>query len=114
MNISRKKFVLWFLAFGFVFMFISTSLFGSTGPRGFPKQPDALLTTASPLQWKITGSKIVAPIKVVLIGPLLLTKNFLQEDPPPPFVGIYFIFYWTVLSSIIYYIVGKINIKSQI
>ncbi len=109
MNISRKNFVFLFIIFGFVFMFVATSLFGSTGPRGFPKQPDTLLTTASPEAWKITGSKIIVPIKVVLMGPLLLSKNFLQEDPPPPFVGLYFIFYWSILASIIYYIVGKLK-----
>lgn len=98
------------MVFGFVFMFLSTSLFGSTGPRGFPKQPDTLLTTASTIQWKIIGSKIVVPIKVVLIGPLLLSKNFLQEDPPPPFVGLYFIFYWTLLASTIYYLLNKLNL----
>lgn len=103
MNISRKKFILFFILFGFIFLGLSTSLLGSTGPRGFPQSPDTLLTTASPVAWKQTTSKIIIPIKVVLIGPVLLSKNFLQEDPPPPFVGLYFIFYWTILATIIYY-----------
>ena len=134
MNISRKKFVIltneervdeysrtqrpsainicthiFFLISGFVFMFITTTLLGSTGPRGFPKHPDSFLGTASPIAWKNTVSTIILPIKIVLIGPLLLSTDFLRDDPPPPFIGIYLIFYWTILASIIHYLLGKIK-----
>ncbi len=108
MNISRKKFVILFIVSGFVFLFLTTSLLGSTGPRGFPKPPDSLLLMDSSVSWKSAVSTIISPIKIVLIGPLLLPSvNFLKEDPPPPFVGIYFIFYWSILASIIHYFVGK-------
>ena len=112
MNISRKKFVILFIISGFVFLFITTSLLGSTGPRGFPKPPDSVLRTGSdsPIAWKSAVSTIILPIKTVLIGPLALPQiNFLKEDPPPPFIAIYFIFYWTILASIIYYLLGKIK-----
>jgi len=109
MNISKKKFVVLFIVFGFAFMFITTSLLGSTGPRGFPKHPDSILLTDSPIAWKSNVSKILSPIKVVLIGPLLLSNDFLRDDPPPPFIGIYLIFYWTILASIIHYLLGKIK-----
>ncbi len=110
MNISRKKFVILFLISGFAFLFITTSLLGSTGPRGFPKSPDSLLLLESPIAWKRVVSTIIVPIKIVLIGPLLLPSiNFLKEDPPPPFIGIYFIFYWTILASIIHYLIGKLK-----
>jgi hypothetical protein len=92
MNISRKKFVILFLIFGFVFLFITTSLLGSTGPRGFPQPPDSVLRTGgdSPIVWKNTVSAIILPIKVILIGPLALSQiTFLKEDPPPPFISIY-------------------------
>src|SRR3989344_1685259 len=101
MNISRKRFIAIFFISGFAFLFITTSLLGSTGPRGFPKPPDSLLGTASPIVWKNTVSTIILPIKIVLIGPLLLSDNFLRDDPPPPFIGIYLIFYWTILALII-------------
>src|SRR3989344_4098984 len=104
MDISKAKFVAFFIISGFAFLFITTSLLGSTGPRGFPKHPDSFLRTASPKPWKNTASTIILPIKVVLIGPLLLSKNFLRDDPPPPFIGIYLIFYWTILASIIHYL----------
>src|SRR3989344_9256132 len=107
MKISRKKFVILFLISGFAFMFITTTLLGSTGPRGFPKHPDSFLGTASPIAWKRTVSTIILPIKIVLIGPLALPQiNFLKEDPPPPFIGIYLIFYWTIIASIIHYLLG--------
>ena len=112
MNISKTKFVTLFLISGFAFMFITTTLLGSTGPRGFPKPPDSVLGTGgdSPVAWKRAVSTIMLPIKVVLIGPLALPQiDFLKDDPPPPFIGIYLVFYWTILASIIHYLLGRIK-----
>ena len=109
MNISRKKFVILFIISGFAFLFITTSMLGTTGPRGFPKHPDSFLGTASLEPWKNDVSTIILPIKVVLVGPLLLSTDFLRDDPPPPFIGIYLIFYWTILASTIYYFLGKMK-----
>ncbi len=112
MNISRKKFIILFIISGFAFLFVTTSLLGSTGPRGFPKPPDSVLRTGgdSPIAWKRVASATLLPIKTVLIGPLALPQiNFLKEDPPPPFIGIYLIFYWTILASVIYYFLGKLK-----
>lgn len=110
MNISRTKFVILFIICGFAFLFITTSLLGSMGPRGFPKPPDSLLLTDSSVAWKRNVSIILSPIKIVLIGPLLLPSvNFLKDDPPPPFIAIYFIFYWIILASIIHYLLGKLK-----
>lgn len=110
MDISRKKFVILFMIFGFVFLFVTTTLLGSSGFGGFPQPPDSLLGMDSPVAWKRTVSTIISPIKVLLIGPIALPSiHFLEEDPPPPFVGIYFIFYWTILASGIYYLLGKIK-----
>ncbi len=112
MNISRKKFVITFLISGFAFLFITTSLLGSTGPRGFPQPPDSILRTGgdSPIAWKRTVSNIIFPIKVVLIGPLALPQiQFLKEDPPPPFIGIYLTFYWTILASLLHHLFNKVR-----
>ncbi|HAT68575.1 MAG: hypothetical protein A2481_02530 [Candidatus Yonathbacteria bacterium RIFOXYC2_FULL_47_9] len=112
MNIPRKKFVILFIISGFAFLFISTSLLGTTGPQGFPQSPDSILRTGSDsgVTWKSAASTIILPIKIVLIGPLALPQiNFLKEDPPPPFIGIYFIFYWTILASIIHYFLGNVQ-----
>jgi len=112
MKISRTKFVILFIISGFAFLFITTSLLGTIGPRGFPQPPDSILRTGSdsPVAWKSTLSNIILPIKIVLIGPLALPQiNFLKEDPPPPFIGIYFIFYWTILAVAIYYLLAKLK-----
>ena len=112
MNISRKKFAILFVVSGFVFMFITTTLLGSTGPRGFPQPPDSILNTGSdsPIAWKRTVSVIILPLKIVLIGPLALPQvNFLKEDPPPPFVGIYFVFYWSILAAALYSLLGALK-----
>ena len=110
MNISKTKFIIFFIVSGFTFLFITTSLLGTTGVRGFPQPPDTLLQTASPIPWKRTASTILLPIKIVLVGPLALpTINFLKEDPPPPFIGIYFIFYWSILALVIHYLIGKLK-----
>lgn len=112
MNISRKKFVISFIVSGFVFLFVTTSLLGSTGPRGFPQSPDSILRTGSdsPIVWKRAVSTAIFPIKIVLIGPLALPQvHFLKEDPPPPFIGIYLVFYWAVLASILHFFLGKLK-----
>lgn len=110
MNMGRKKFVILFWLSGFVFLFITTTLLGSTGPRGFSQYPDSILRTGSdsPIAWKRVVSTMIVPIKIVLIGPLALPQaNFLKDDPPPPFIGIYLVFYWTLLASSIHYFLGK-------
>lgn len=110
MNISRTKFVILFIVCGFIFLFITTSLLGSTGVRGFPKFPDSVLRTGSdsPVVWKRNVSTIILPIKIVLVGPVFWSNtDFLQDDPPPPFIGIYLMLYWTVLASILHYLIGK-------
>ncbi len=110
MNISRTQFVIRFIVFGFVFLFVTTSLLGSTGVRGFPKHPDSLLGLDSLVAWKRTVSMIVSPVKVVLMGPLLLSGvDFLQDDPPPPLIGIVLVFYWTLFASGIYYLLRRLN-----
>ena len=107
MKISRAKFVIIFIISAFVFMFISNALFG-TDARVFPQPPESFLGTESPVAWKSVGYKILLPIKVVLVGPMLFSGNFLRDDPPPPFVGAVFALYWTILALVIHYLFGKI------
>lgn len=108
MNITRKKFIAIFIISAFAFMFVTTTLLGSTGFGGFPQPPDSLLGLDSPVAWKRTVSTIISPIKMLLIGPLALPQiDFLKDDPPPPFIGIYLILYWTILGSLIYYLLDK-------
>ncbi|MBP6886184.1 MAG: hypothetical protein KBC02_03000, partial [Candidatus Pacebacteria bacterium] len=69
MRISRRQFVVRFLLSGFVFLFVSTTLLGTTGPRGFPQPPDSILRTGSdsPVAWRRVLSSITFPIKIVLL-----------------------------------------------
>ncbi len=117
MNISRRKFVISFFIFGFSFLFITTSLLGSTGPRGFPQFPDSVLHTGSdsPIAWKSTLSTIVWPVKLVLIGPLMPYIEFLRQEPdtPPPFFGIGMVLYWSILAPSIYYLLGKLKLLNS-
>ena len=112
MNVSRNKFVILFLISGFAFLFVTTSLLGSTGPRGFPLSPDSVLRTGgdSPIAWKRAVSTIILPVKVILIGPLALPQiHFLKEDPPPPFIGIFLVLYWSLLASILHALLGRMK-----
>ncbi|MBP6923979.1 MAG: hypothetical protein KBC62_01225 [Candidatus Pacebacteria bacterium] len=113
MSISKTKFVITFLVCGFSFLFVTTTLLGTTGPRGFPQYPDSVLETGadSPIVWKRTVATAILPIKIVLIGPLMPYINFLKQEPdtPPPFFGIGFLFYWTLLALTIRYFFKKVK-----
>jgi hypothetical protein len=106
MNISKTKFVIFFIIFAFSFMFISNALFG-TDARVFPQPPEPFIGAKSPIVWKSVGYEILLPIKLMLVGPMLFSGDFLRDDPPPPFVGIYLIFYWSLLALAIHYLLRK-------
>ena len=95
-------------------MVVTSSLLGSTGPRGFPKQPDSVLRTGSdsPVAWKRAVAAGIYPIKVVLLWPLALPNStFLQDDPPPPFVGAYIAVYWCLLALGLHAALGAVSRK---
>lgn len=108
MSISRTKFVISFIIFAFAFLFISNALIG-TGPQVFPTPPESFLGTDPQVGWKSVGYKILLPIKIVLVGPIAAFPTFLREDPPPPLVAIVFMFYWSILALIMYYLIDKIK-----
>lgn len=112
MHISRTKFIILFMIAGFAFMGVTTSLLGTTGPRGFPQLPDSVLRTGSesPIAWKRTVSAVVFPVKVVLLGPVMPYFNMLRQEPdtPPPFFSIGLLVYWTILASGIHYLLRRL------
>ena len=110
MNISRTKFVILFLISAFAFMFISNALFGSEA-RVFSWNEKSFLGTDSPIAWKSAGYKILYPVKIVLIGPMIPFVNFVRQDPDPlpPFVAAAFALYWSILALVIHYLLGKIK-----
>ena len=103
MNISRTKFVLFFLVIAFAF------LFGTTQLLDLP--PESFLGSENQAGWQSLLSIILSPIKVILIGPLLPFINFLHQDPdtPPPFFLAGFAFYWTILALFIHFLLGKLK-----
>ena len=110
MNISRTKFVILFLISAFAFLFISNALFGLEA-RVFPWNEESFLGTDSQIAWKSAGYKILYPVKIVLIGPMIPFVNYVQQDPDPlpPFVAAGFALYWSILALILHYLLGKIK-----
>ena len=103
MNISRVKFVLFFLVFAFAF------LFGTDLILDLP--PEAFFGSESQAVWKSVVSTMLSPVKIILVGPLLPFIKFLRQDPdtPPPFFLAGFAFYWTILALVVYYLLVKIK-----
>ena len=103
MNISRIKFIIFFLIFVVVFLFGTTLILDSP--------PETLIGSESPVAWKTTLAAILSPIKIILMGPLLPFIKFLHQDPdiPPPFFLVGFAFYWTILAIFIHYLINKIK-----
>jgi hypothetical protein len=103
MKIARIKFVVLFLIFAAAFVFGSNSL--------LDQPPELLWGSESQVAWKSVVAKILSPIKIILMGPLVPFINFLHQDPdtPPPFFLAGFVIYWTILALIIYYVISKIK-----
>jgi hypothetical protein len=77
--------------------------------RVIPESGESFLGTESLIGWKSAGSTLLYPIKIILIGPMLPLINL--PDPPPPFLAIGFVVYWTILALAIYYLIGKIKLS---
>src|SRR5882672_502493 len=110
MKISRTKFVMLFLVSAFAFQFVSNSLLGSE-VRLFPVNGEWFPGTGSPIGWKSTLATILYPAKFVLIGPLSSLGK--DPDPPPPLLVLAFVFYWTAMALVLYYLLSKINIRKK-
>ena len=97
MRVTRKTFVLRFLAFGYAFHFVTKFLLN--------QPPEALWASPNQDAWQRYASTILSPIKVVLVGPI----NWLQQDPdpPPPFRLILFAGYWSVLALGLHYLLSR-------
>jgi hypothetical protein len=97
MRLTRKKFVLRFLACGYAFGFVTRFLLN--------QRPEALGASPDQEAWQRYASTILSPIRVVLVGPI----NWLQQDPdpPPPFRIILFAVYWSVLALGLHYLLSR-------
>ncbi|MDR6945085.1 hypothetical protein [Mucilaginibacter pocheonensis] len=99
MKTSLKKFTIRFVAGAFGFLLLTNAL----GQR-----PEILFDGS------VTGI-ILAPFKLILMGPLVPFINFLHQDPdtPPPFFLAGFAFYWTLLGLGLYYILTKLKKRHE-
>ena len=97
MGLTRKRFVLLFLAFGYAFHFATRFLLNQS--------PEALWAAPDQAAWQRHASTILSTIKVVLVGPI----NWLQQDPdpPPPFRLILFAAYWSILALGIHHLLPR-------
>jgi hypothetical protein len=88
MRFTKKRFILWSLAFGYAFDFGTRFLLNQS--------PEALGASPHQEAWQRHVSTILSPLSVVLIGPI----SWLQQDPdpPPPFRLILLAMYWSVLA----------------
>lgn len=88
MRLSKRKFVLLFLAFGYAVHFATKFLLN--------QPPETLGASPNQEAWQQHVSTILAPLKAVLFGPI----NWLQQDPdpPPPFRLILCAAYWSLLA----------------
>ena len=108
MKVSRIKFVIRFLVFGFAYIFstrlilnqMPASLFGSD----FASEPQAA--------WQSAVSLLLSPVKFVLMGPLRPLFNWMLNqdgDPPPPMLLVMFAFYWVILALVLHYFLSKLK-----
>jgi hypothetical protein len=61
---------------------------------------------SSPIAWKRTVATIIYPVKIVLVGPLAPVFN--DPDPAPPIRVLACAVYWTVLASLLYFLLSII------
>lgn len=99
MKISRTKFVIIFLVSALAFQLITNLLLGPVNGEWYPG-------TGSPIAWKRTVATIIYPVKIVLVGPL--SPIFNDPDPAPPIRLLACALYWTVIASVLHFILSKI------
>jgi hypothetical protein len=97
MRLTRKQFVVRFLAVGYALHFVTKFVLNQ--PR------EALWASPDQAAWQRYVSTILSPLQIVLFAPI----NWLQQDPdpPPPFRMILFAAYWSLLALGLHYLLTK-------
>ena len=107
MKVSRTKFVVCFLAFGFAYT-TATRLILNQMPASLYGSDFGIPQAA----WQSTVSTLLSPVKFVLMGPLrpLFSWMLNQDgDPPPPMLALMYAFYWTILAVVLHYFLSHIK-----
>ena len=97
MRLTRKRFVLLFLAFGYAFDFATKFLLNQS--------PEALSASSNQEAWQRCASTILSPVKLVLVGPIIWLQQ--DPDPPPPFRLILFAAYWSILALGLHHLLSR-------
>jgi len=112
MKASRTKFVSYFVGFGFVYT-TATRLILNEMPASLYGSDFASVPQAA---WQSTASRMLSPIKFVLMGPLRPLFSWMLDqdgDPPPPMLLLMYVFYWVILALILHYFLSKRNPSVQ-
>jgi len=108
MKVSRLKFVVRFVLFGFAYTAAARLLLNQM-PASLSRSDYGSVTQAP---WQIAVSTMLTPVKFVLMGPLLPLFNWMlsqqDADPPPPMILLMFIVYWVILALILHYFLSKL------
>jgi len=108
MKVSRLKFVIRFVVFGFAYIF-ATRLTLNQMPASLVRSNYGSVSQAS---WQVAISTMLSPVKFVLMGPLLPLFNWMLSqdgDPPPPMLLVIYAFYWVILALILHYFLSKLK-----
>lgn len=109
MKVSRLKFVIRFLVFGFAYT-TATRLILNQMPASLARSNYGSVSQAP---WQIATSTMLSPVKFVLMGPLLPLFNWMlsqqDADPPPPMLLLMYAFYWVILALILHYFLSKLK-----
>jgi high-affinity Fe2+/Pb2+ permease len=109
MKVSRLKFVIRFLVFGFAYT-SATRLILNQMPASLSRSNYGSVSQAS---WQIAVSTMLTPVKFVLMGPLLPLFNWMlsqqDADPPPPMLLVMYAFYWVILALVLHYFLSKLK-----
>ena len=109
MKVSRLKFVIRFLVFGFAYT-TATRLILNQMPASLSRSNYGSVSQAP---WQIAVSTMLSPVKFVLMGPLLPLFNWMlsqpDADPPPPMLLVIYAFYWVIFALILHYFLSKLN-----
>ena len=108
MKVSRLKFVVRFVLFGFAYTAAARLLLNQM-PASLSRSDYGSVTQAP---WQIAVSTMLTPVKFVLMGPLLPLFNWMlsqDADPPPPLILVMYAFYWVVLALVLYFFLSKLK-----
>ncbi len=97
MRVGRKKFVLWAIAIGIAYSLATRLL--------LDQPPDALWATPGQAAWQQGASTLLAPVRIVLAGPVLWLQQ--DPDPPPPLRFLLLAAWWSLLALAIHWLLSR-------